>query len=97
MKYTLVIFAIAALNLEGCGSDTAGVASGGKSEGPAVGTLSHDQLMAAYYECTQYGRIDDAKVKYTVGYCAAIQSAHLSEGYTSSSTAKVDPTLNKMH
>jgi hypothetical protein len=53
--------------------------------------------MAAYHECTQYGPIDDPKVKYTVSYCAAIQSARLSEGYTSFSTAKVDPTLNKMH
>lgn len=97
MKYALMAFVITAVNLVGCGGDTAGLASGGKSEGPKISTLSHDQLLAAYHECTQYGRIDDAKVKYTVTYCAAIQSAHLSEGYTSSSTAKVDPTLNKMH
>lgn len=97
MKYTVISFAMTFLTLVGCGSDTTTSAQGGKSEGPSVNTLSHDQLMAAYHECTQYGRIDDAQVKYSVGYCAAIQSAHLSEGYTSSGTAKVDPTLNRMH
>lgn len=97
MNYTPVVFAIAALGLAGCGHDAANVSQGGKLEGPAVSTLSHDQLMAAYHECTHYGPIDDPKVKYTVRYCAAIQSAHLSEGYTAPGTAKVDPTLNKMH
>jgi hypothetical protein len=97
MKYALMALAITAVNLVGCDSDTAGLASGRKSEGPTISTLSHDQLMVAYHECTQYGPIDDPKVKYTVSYCAAIQSARLSEGYTSFSTAKVDPTLNKMH
>jgi len=96
MKYTLLV-AIAVLNVAGCGSNNASVTQTGKMEGPPVNTLSHDQLMATYQECTRYGHIDDPKVKYTVQYCAAIQSAHLSEGYTNPSTAKVDPTLNKMH
>jgi hypothetical protein len=97
MNCISVVFAIAALGLAGCGRDAANVSEGGKLEGPPVSTLLHDQLMAAYRECTQYGPIDDPKVKYTVRYCAAIQSAHLSEGYTAPGTAKVDPTLNKMH
>jgi hypothetical protein len=97
MKYTLVVFAVVVLGLAACGRDTAAVSAGGKSEGPPVNTLSHDQLMAAYRECTQYGPIDDPKVKYTARYCAAIQAGQLSEGYTAPGTAKVDPTLNKMH
>jgi hypothetical protein len=97
MNYTLVCFVTAALGLAGCGRDAATVSEGGKSEGPPVSTLSHDQLMGAYHDCTQYGPIDDPRVKYTVRYCAAIQSAHVSEGYTAPGTAKVDPTLNKMH
>jgi hypothetical protein len=97
MNYILVCFAVVALALAGCGRNAANVSVAGKLEGPPVSTLSHDQLMDAYHECTQYGRIDDPKVKYTVRYCAAIQSAHLSEGYTAPGTAKVDPTLNKMH
>jgi hypothetical protein len=98
MKYTLVVvFAVVVLGLAACGRDTAAVSAGGKSEGPPVNTLSHEQLMAAYRECTEYGPIDDPKVKYTVQYCAAIQAGHLSEGYTAPGTAKVDPTLNKMH
>jgi hypothetical protein len=97
MKYTYVVFAIVALGMAGCGRDVANVNEGGKLEGPPVGTLAHDQLMAAYHECTEYGPINDPKVKYTVRYCAAIQIARLSEGYTASGTAKVDPTLNKMH
>jgi hypothetical protein len=97
MNHKLVVIVLAALGLAACGRDTANVTLSGKEAGPAVSTMSHDQLMAAYHECTQYGPIDDRKVKYTVRYCAAIQSAHLSEGYTAPGAAKVDPTLNKMH
>jgi hypothetical protein len=97
MNYTLVCLAILALGLAGCGRDAVNVSEGGKREGPPVSTLSHGQLMDAYHDCTQYGAIDDPNVKYTVRYCAAIQSAHLSEGYSAPGTAKVDPTLNKMH
>ncbi len=53
--------------------------------------------MAAYHECTQYGPIDDPKVKYTAPYCAAVQSAQLSSGYTAPGSAKADPNLNPMH
>ncbi len=97
MKYTQLVLAIALLNMTGCGGSTVSVTSTEKSEGPPVNSLSHDQLMVTHRECTQYGQIDDPKVKYTVRYCAAIQSAHLSEGYTNPSTTKVDPTLNKIH
>jgi hypothetical protein len=97
MNYTMFLLVAGVLGLVGCGRNTAAVSDGGKSDGPQVSTLSHDQLMAAYHECIQYGSIDDPKVKYSVRYCAAIQSAHLSEAYTSPGTAKVDPTLTKMH
>ena len=53
--------------------------------------------MAAYHECTQYGPIDDPRVKYTAPYCAAVQSAQLSSGYTAPGSAKADPNLNPMH
>jgi hypothetical protein len=66
-------------------------------EGPDIKSLSHDQLISTYKECTQYGQIDDPRVKYTVPYCAAIQVAQLSEGYTAPGTGKVDPDITKMH
>lgn len=97
MKYTLIIIAMAALGLSGCNRDAGHITQSEKIEGPPTTTLSHDQLMAAYHECTQFGAIEDPKVKYTARYCAAIQVAHLSEGYTAPGTAKVDPTLNKLH
>ncbi len=53
--------------------------------------------MAVLHECHQYGSSDDPKVKYTIEYCSAAQSAHSMEGYTAPSKAPVDPTLNKMH
>ena len=98
MKYmpTGVLFVVA-MYLTACGRDTATVSAVKKSEGPPVNTLPHEDLMAAYRECTKYGVIDDPKVKYTARYCAAVQAGHLAEGYTAPSTAKVDPTLNKMH
>jgi hypothetical protein len=73
------------------------VQSAGKVEGPNVKTLTHDQMMAVLHECHRYGASDDPKVTYTIGYCSAAQSAHAMEGYTSSSSGAVDPTLNKMH
>jgi hypothetical protein len=99
MNHTWLFVLISVAGLCACerGSQPAIVETPGKVDGPNVKTLSHDQLMDAYHDCTQYGAIDDPKVKYTVRYCAAVQSAHLSEGYTAPGTAKVDPTLNKMH
>jgi hypothetical protein len=96
MKYTSVGL-VAAISLVACGKETGSVIQGGKLEGAPVATLSHDQLIVALHECTEYGPVDDPKVKYTVGYCAAVQSAHLSEGYNTPGTATADPTLNKMH
>jgi hypothetical protein len=49
------------------------------------------------HECHRYGASDDPKVKYTVGYCSAAQSAHAMEGYATSSPAPIDPALTKMH
>ena len=85
------------LSLVACRQPSAVSTPADKTNGPPVGSLSHEQLMAAYHECTQYGQIDDPKVKYTAQYCAAVQSAQLSSGYTAPGSAKVDPQLNPMH
>ncbi len=85
------------LSLTACGQPPAVSTPAGKADGPPVSSLSHEALLAAYHECTQYGQIDDAKVKYTVPYCASVQSAQLSSGYTARGTATVDPKLNAMH
>jgi len=99
MNHTWFLVLILIAGLCGCerGSEPVILESANKVDGPNPKMLSHDQLMDAYHDCTQYGAIDDPKVKYTVRYCASVQSAHLSEGYTAPGTAKVDPTLNKMH
>ena len=96
MTYRL-LNALALLSLAACGQPSAVSTPAGKTDGPPVDSLSHEQLMAAYHECTQYGPIDDPKVKYTAPYCAAVQSAQLSSGYTAPGSAKVDPNLNPMH
>jgi hypothetical protein len=57
--------ALALLSLAACGQPSAVSTPAGKTDGPPVASLSHEQLMAAYHECTQYGPIDDPKVKYT--------------------------------
>ncbi len=85
------------LALGACGEPAVVSTPSGKIEGPLVSSLSHEDLMAAYHECTQYGQIDDPKVKYTVPYCASVQSAQLSSGYTAPGSATVDPKLNAMH
>jgi hypothetical protein len=97
MKFFLGFWMFTTLAVAGCGGATTGAAQKEKSEGPGVNTLSHDQLIAIYQECTQYGQIDDPGVPYTPRYCASIQSAHLSEGDAAVGKPKVDPTLNKMH
>jgi hypothetical protein len=85
------------LSLAACGQQPAVSTPAGKSAGPAVSSLSHEQLLAIYHECTQYGPIDDPKVPYTPAYCAAVQSAQLSAGYTAPASAKVDPKINALH
>src|SRR5277367_2970534 len=99
MNYIWLCALIAAGGLYGCGqgSKPAIVQSAGKVDGPNVKTLSHDQLMDVLHECHRYGASDDPKVKYTVGYCSAAQSAHAMEGYATSSPTVADPTLTKMH
>jgi hypothetical protein len=92
-----VLIAFAGLCACGRGNEPAIVESTDKVDGPNVKTLSHDQLMDVLHECHRYGASDDPKVKYTVGYCSAAQSAHAMEGYASPSPAPVDPTLTKMH
>ena len=73
------------------------IRTGDRIEGPDVKTLSHEQLMEALHECHRYGSSDDPRVKYTISYCSAVQSAHAMEGYASPSAAVADPTLNKLH
>jgi hypothetical protein len=98
MKITtgFVVLSLAALAACGNGAPSA-PAPPEKIAGPNVKTLSHDDLMAVLHECHQYGSSDDPKVKYTIEYCSAAQSAHSMEGYTTPSSAPVDPTLNQMH
>lgn len=69
----------------------------GKTAGPDVKTLPHDDLMAVVHECHRYGSSDDPKVKYTVDYCSAAQTAHAMEGYSTPSAAPLDPSINKLH
>jgi len=85
------------LSLTACGQSSVVSTPAGKADGPPVSSLSHEQLLAAYHECTQYGQIDSQQVKYSVPYCAAVQSAELSSGYTAPGTGKVDPKLNALH
>jgi hypothetical protein len=68
-----------------------------KIEGPSVDKLTHEELMAALQECDLYGAHDDPRVRYTERYCAAVTSAHAMEGFTTKSTAKVDPSLPRLH
>jgi hypothetical protein len=85
--------------VSGCGqhAESTDALSAGKVEGPAIKSLSHDQLMAVLHECHQYGSSDDSKVKYTTRYCSAAQSAHAMEGYSTAGSTAVDPALNKLH
>ncbi len=92
----LLFSLLVALPLTGCGK-SAGSVPTGKADGPPIETLSGSQLLAAYQDCTRYGQIEDPRVKYTAPYCAAVQSAQLSNGYSDKGTASVDPKLNPMH
>jgi hypothetical protein len=93
----LILSVLAVLCGCGRGSVSTIVQTTDKVEGPNVKTLSHEQLMDVLQECHRYGSSDDPKVKYTIGYCSAAQSAHAMEGYTTPSSAVADPTLTKMH
>jgi len=99
MKYARLLIVLAIAGLTGCGSggDPTGARDADKIEGPNVKTLSHDQLMAVLHECHRYGASDAPKVKYTMDYCSAAQTAHAMEGYARRGSAAVDPTLNKLH
>jgi hypothetical protein len=97
MPYRYVMLIALATLLSSCGRNAPNTTVNSKMEGPDIKSLSHDQLISIYKECTQYGRIDDPRVKYTVSYCAAIQGAQLSAGYTAPGTTKVDPEITKMH
>src|SRR5258708_22713678 len=77
MKRYSSLLVISILVLTGCGAGPNQPTSktGEKIEGPPVKTLSHEQLMVIYAECTQYGRMDEPTVKHTIRYCSAINNA----------------------
>jgi hypothetical protein len=97
LKAILMLCTLLALSACGRSADPQSSARSGKMEGSDVKKLTHAELMAVLHECHQYGSSDDPRVKYSTSYCSAAQSAHSMEGYTTPSSAAVDPTLTKMH
>jgi len=97
MKLKPFLLIVFVTSLAACGAAGNSSATGDKVDGPNVKSLSHDQLMDVIHECHRYGSSDDPRVKYTITYCSAAQSAHAMEGYASASSAAVDPTINKLH
>ncbi len=85
------------LSLAACGQPSTVSLPAGKTDGPPVTSLSREALLAAYQDCTRYGQIEDRRVRYTAPYCASVQIAELSAGYTAPGTARVDPALNRLH
>ena len=92
-----LLFAMVAIGACGGGNPDLPQSSNQKIVGPSVKTLSHDQLMDVVHECHRYGASDDPRVKYSISYCSAAQNAHSMEGYSTPSSAVVDPSLNKLH
>lgn len=97
MKRVLASLSMCVVVLSGCSKSPDSAGSAEKVVGPDVRSLNHDQLMAIYTECHTFGPIDDPRVKYSIPYCATVDSARSSEGWATPSTAPVDPTLNKLH
>lgn len=93
-SWMLALFTLA---LSGCGRGGTSTESPDKAVGPDPRTLTHDQLLAIFQECHAYGPIDDPRVKYSMAYCASVETAHASEGWTTPSTAPVDQKLNALH
>jgi hypothetical protein len=91
MMWTLSITAAA------CGQGPSAPSPAAKALGPNTRSLNHEKLMAIAQECHAFGQIDDPRVKYSMEYCASVDSAHASEGWAAPSTATVDPKLNKLH
>jgi hypothetical protein len=84
-------------SLAGCGREAAVGTPAGKVAGPPIQSLNHDQLMAIFQECHQFGQVDDVRVKYTIPYCVSVDTAQSAEGWTAPNAAKVDPNVNKLH
>ncbi len=97
MKNLATILSMAILALLGCSRSPTDGAAAQKISGPPIRSLNHDQLMATYRECHQFGSVDDSRVKYTIPYCASVDTAQSAEGWVTPNTAKVDPKLNKLH
>jgi hypothetical protein len=98
MKCTRLFIILAAASVAGCGSGSdPTIGRTDKIEGPAIKSLSHEQLMEVVHECHRYRSSDDPKVKYTIGYCSAAQTAHAMEGYSNASSAAVNPSIDKLH
>ena len=94
-----LLLLVMTFTLAACGtSNPAGSpAFGQKVSGPDAKSLSHEQLMDVLHECHRYGASDDPRVKYTIEYCSSAQIVHSMEGYSTPSSAVVDPSLNKLH
>jgi hypothetical protein len=97
VRHLPIIVSLCFAGLAGCGREPAVGTPVGKVSGPPIQSLNHDQLMAIFHECHQFGQVDDARVKYTIPYCVSVDTAQSAEGWTTPKSAKVDPTLNKLH
>jgi hypothetical protein len=92
-----IIVLLCLVTLVGCGREPVVGAPVGKVSGPPIQSLNHDQLVAIFHECHQFGQLDDARVKYTIPYCVSVDTAQSAEGWTTPNAAKVDPNVNKLH
>jgi hypothetical protein len=97
MHKLLAPMTLSMLALAGCGQGPAAASHAEKGAGPDPRSLNHDQLMTLFQECHAFGRIDDPRVKYSIEYCASVESVHASEGWTTPNTATVDPKLTPLH
>jgi hypothetical protein len=97
MRNSHLIILSASLAFMGCSRNATDGATAPKVSGPEVRSLNHDQLMAIYQECHQFGPIEDPRVRYPVAYCVSVDTAQSGEGWVTPNAAKVDPEINKMH
>jgi hypothetical protein len=88
---------VLAIAVSACGRGPSASNPAEKALGPNPHSLDHDQLIAIVQECHAFGQIDDPRGKYSIEYCASVDSAHASEGWSTPSTATVDPKRNGLH
>ena len=87
MRPTLVLVVVLSGAVTGCGGGAPQ-----KTVGPAINSLSIQQLGEVQKTCQQYHDPTDARVPYTIEYCAQVESAWDSRPSLSSApaTSKVD-------